>query len=117
MVSACLVDTDVLIDHLRGARPFDLPEGASAAYSVITRAELYAGRRAAEQPIEALLGHMVELGISPAVANRAGAIRRTVGIALADALIGATALDSGRILMTRNREHFERIDGLALAAD
>lgn len=113
-MTAYLIDTDVLIDHLRGARAFALPDGATGAYSVVTRAELYAGRRAVEPPIESLLSQMVELELDSVTANRAGTIRRASGVALADAIIAATAIESGRVLITRNRQHFERIDGLEM---
>jgi hypothetical protein len=45
-----LVDTDVLIDHLRGARAFE-PGEARVAYSAITRAELFAGRASEEAAV------------------------------------------------------------------
>jgi predicted nucleic acid-binding protein len=109
LVTGYLVDTDVLVDHLRGARTFSLAEQSDAAYSVITRAELYAGRRATEQPIETLLGSMLEVGISGEVATRAGELRRVQGMALADALIAATALVEGRVVLTRNTKDFAGI--------
>lgn len=115
LVTAYLVDTDILIDHLRGVRAFSLADGASGAYSVITRAELYAGRRSPEQPIESLLSPMIELGLDSVTANRAGAIRRASGVALPDAIIAATAIETRRVLMTRNRRHFERVSGLEVA--
>ncbi len=39
-----LVDTDVFLDHLRGARPLRT-EGRRLHYSVITRPELFSGTR------------------------------------------------------------------------
>lgn len=116
-MTAYLVDTDVLIDHLRGVRAFALPDESTGACSVITRAELYAGRRAREQPIETLLSQMIEVEVDSVTAGRAGAIRRESGVALADAIIAATAMETGRVLMTRNRRHFERIRGLEMIAE
>lgn len=116
LVSRLLVDTDVLIDHLRGARTFRIPDGSDAAYSIITRAELYAGKRSTEQPIEQLLDAMVEIGISSDMATRAGGIRRDTGIGLADALIAATALTHGRVVLTRNDRHFAAVAELELAS-
>jgi toxin FitB len=116
LVTSYLVDTDVLVDHLRGARTFTLAEHSDAAYSVITRAELYAGRRAAEQPIETLLGAMLEVGISRDVATRAGTLRRDHGVQLADALIAATALAEGRVVLTRNMKDFAGIPDLQVEA-
>lgn len=107
-----LVDTDVLIDSLRGARPFLLPEGAHAACSVITRAELYAGRRAKEQPIEQLLEAFVEIDIDVDIATEAGVIRREHDLGLADAVIAATALRAGRVVLTRNRRDYLPLPGL-----
>lgn len=95
-MTAYLIDTDVLIDNLRGAQAFALPDGSTGAYSVLTRAELYSGRRAVEQPVEALLSQLEEIGLDPATANRAGLIRRTPGVALADAIIAATAIEAGK---------------------
>ena len=112
-----LVDTDVLIDHLRGARLFALPDGSSGAYSIITRAELNAGRRAESQPINALLSQLDEVALTSRIAMRAGEIKRVTSVGLADAIVAATALESGRIVMTRNRKHFERVEGLEIVAD
>ena len=76
---------------------------------------MHSGRRAVEQPVEALLSQLEEIGLDPATANRAGLIRRTSGVALADAIIAATAIEAGRELITRNRKHFDRIDDLVVA--
>lgn len=111
-MSYFLVDTDVLIDALRGAKPFALPPGSNGAYSVITRVELYAGRRAVEQPIERLLTAMLELGLDRDTATLAGQLRRAHDLNLADAVIAATAERTDRVVVTRNRRHFERVVGV-----
>ena len=46
-VADFLVDTDVFVAHLRGAREFD-PRSHRVSYSVVTRAELFAGNSATE---------------------------------------------------------------------
>lgn len=112
LVTDFMVDTDVLIDSLRGARPLVLPDGAHAACSVITRAELYAGRRAKEQPIEELLEALEEIDLDAEIASRAGAIRRDHGLGLADAVIAATAVRAGRVVLTRNHRDYIRVPGL-----
>lgn len=77
-----LVDTDVFIDHLRGAR--ELEAGRHRLHcSVVTRAELFA--------------------------ERAGRIRREHGTRLPDALIAASAIQSGLSVMTRDVEGFDGI--------
>ena len=109
-----LVDTDVLVDHLRGAEELRPRKGDRLAYSVITRAELFAGRADAEQEVALLLDGLVELPLTRSGAEAAGRIRRTSGVRLPDALIAATALEHGLALMTRNHKDYERISKLRL---
>ena len=105
-----LVDSDILIDHLRGARA--LPT-FSLACSVITRCELFAGRDQAET-LRRLLAQLYEIAVDPAIAERGGALRRSLKLATPDALIAATALEHDLPLMTRNERHFRLVDGLDL---
>lgn len=109
-----LIDTDLFVDHLRGARALE-PAWAEGAYSIITRCELFAGTGANESAIAELLAPLRELAIERRVAEEGGRIRRATGIPTPDALIGATALEHGLALATRNRRHFERVQGLQLA--
>lgn len=111
-MSDLLVDTDVFIDHLRGAA--ELRVGTHRLhYSVVTRAELFAGN-AASHGVSTLLSAFRELLVDRAVAERAGRIRRESGVRLPDALIAATALEHRLGLVTRNRRDFEPIRGLRL---
>lgn len=107
-----LVDTDVFIDHLRGARQL-VPGRHRLHYSVITRAELFAGNTASNL-VSTLLAPFREIPIGRAVAERAGRIRRESGIRLPDALIAATAIEHKLGLATRNRNDFEQIRRLRL---
>jgi predicted nucleic acid-binding protein len=113
-MSGILLDSDVLIDHLRGHRQLQANERMSI--SVVTRTELYAGHQHEEPRIEALLERVGELDIDIAIARSAGRIKRDTGLKIADALIAATALEHKLPLMTRNRRHFERVPGLTLRA-
>jgi len=108
-----LVDTDVLVDHLRRARRFEPGEDA-VTYSVITRCELFAGQATDEVVVRALLSTMTELNLDGSIAEHGGRIRRETGIPTPDALIAATALAHKVPLLTRNRRHFKRVPGLAL---
>jgi predicted nucleic acid-binding protein len=108
-----LVDTDVLVDHLRGDRRLRA-DGRRLAVSVVTRCELFAGRDDAAR-LRRLLAAMVELAVDPPIAELAGITRRETGIATPDALIAATALTHRLPLMTRNRGHFDRVPGLEVA--
>lgn len=108
-----LLDSDVLIDHLRIGRAVAVPS-ERAAYSSLTRAELYAGIRVDEGVVDDLLGVFREIPVDRSVAEEGGRIRRATGLALADALIAATALVTGRTLVTRNERHFSRVKGLRI---
>lgn len=110
-MSGVLLDTDVLIDHIRGRRRVQM-HGASV--SVVTRAELFAGHEREEPAVEALLGRLAEIDVTPDIARRAGRLRRSTGLDIPDAIIAATALKLDMTVMTRNRRHFERVSGLTL---
>jgi hypothetical protein len=110
-----LVDTDVCIDHLAGARR--LPRRAGRlAYSVITRAELLAGADDQDEAnVRRLLAGMDEVPVDRRVADRAGLLRRQLpGLRMPDALIAATALVHSVALHTKNTRDFKRVPGLRL---
>jgi predicted nucleic acid-binding protein len=114
-VAELLVDTDVFVDHLRGAHALQ-PGSDRISYSVITRCELFAGAGDEEGVVKLLLSPFRELIVDRQLAERAGAIRRTSGIRTPDALIAATALTHGLTLVTRNRRDFERVRRLRIRA-
>lgn len=107
-----LVDTDIFIDHLRGATAIKTGRHR-IHYSVVTRAELFAGNSATSLS-DQLLAPFRELGVDRAIAERAGRIAREFGIRLPDALIAGTALEHNLALVTRNTKHFQAIRGLRL---
>lgn len=113
-VANILVDTDLFIDHLRGAHELRVGKHR-LGYSVITRAELFAGTTATEA-VAQLLAPFREFTVDRAVAERAGRIRRDVNLRLPDALIAATALEQGFNLATRNQKHFAPVTGLRIRA-
>jgi predicted nucleic acid-binding protein len=110
-----LVDTDVFVDHLRGAAA--LKAGRNRVfYSIVTRCELLAGRASQEEPVRQLLSAFSELVIDGAVAESAGRIRRQTGIPLPDAIIAASAIEFDMPVVTRDRRDFERVRGLRVRA-
>jgi predicted nucleic acid-binding protein len=111
-VADILVDTDIFVDHLRGATAIRLGNNR-LHYSVITRAELFAGNTATNLTRQ-LLAPFRELPVDRAVAERAGRIVGEFGTRLPDALVAATALEHRLALSTRNRKDFEPIRGLRL---
>jgi predicted nucleic acid-binding protein len=116
-----LVDTDVIIDHLRGeekARDFlkrMKAEDAEILYSVITKAELYAGLRPREEEgVKRLMRSMDEVGINGEIAETGGRYKNEFhashGLLLPDALIAASAKRVGAILFTLNDKHYPMKD-------
>lgn len=121
MVPPILIDTDVMVDFLRGhskAVAFVQAESARIILSSIVTAELYAGVSGAEEL--ALLDSLTFLfrvvPVSPAVARAAGLYKRDYakahGVGLADALIAATAMVERAELKTLNTKHYPMFKGL-----
>lgn len=119
-----LVDSDVLIAHLRGVdaalewlRDARTRTG-SLAISVVSLAEITGGMRSHERrTVWRLLDSLVVHDVSAVIARAAGELmrrhRRThPGIGLADYLIAATAEVAGLELATLNVKHFPMIKGL-----
>jgi hypothetical protein len=110
-----LVDSGVLVDHLRGHVRF--VSGRDEVHmSTITRAELFAGRLTDEARVRLLLTAMIEIPIDAAIAERAGRIQRASQARMPDALVAATAIEHGLTLVTRNSSRFESIRGLRVRA-
>ena len=68
-----LIDSDILVDHLRGHNRFD-PGDDEIFVSSITRAELFSGRATDEARVIRLLEAMHELSVDRAVAELATAV-------------------------------------------
>ncbi|ASJ00400.1 type II toxin-antitoxin system VapC family toxin [Thermococcus gorgonarius] len=117
-----LLDTDVLIDVLRGvdeAREFLIGVVERGAFiSTVTIAELFSGRETRDpikkEKITRLLSHFEALPVTPEVAMLAGEIRRDYQVSLGDAIIAATAAVHGLTVVTGNIKHFARIEGISV---
>ena len=108
-----LIDTDIFMDHIRGARLIRRGRD-QLSYSIVTRTELFAGGTAQESDIRKLLSAFLEVPIDAPIAERAGRLRRDTRMELADALIAATALEHRLTLLTRNRRDFDQVHGLKM---
>jgi predicted nucleic acid-binding protein len=106
-----LVDSDILIDHLRGLHAFAVGKD-TVHVSTVTRAELFAGQGSEEAKVRRLLEPFAELAVDRGVAERAGRIRRTATFGMADALIAATALHHRLTLVTRKASDFASVPAL-----
>lgn len=118
MAGRLLMDTDVLIEYLRGReKAIEYLEGlvADLSISVISVAELYASVKGEEEE-RALQQFLLAFSILPVterVARLGGLYRRKYrpshGTGLADALIAATAEEHDLSLVTFNRRHFPMV--------
>ncbi|GAB6088770.1 PIN domain-containing protein [Spirochaeta dissipatitropha] len=124
MLLQLLVDTDVMIDFLRGLpEAVDLIQENSTriALPAIVVAELYAGVR--NQSEQAVLDHLFKLfpvfSLTPEIARTAGLLTRDYGkshaTGLADAVIAATATATQSELTTLNTRHYPMFPNLASA--
>ena len=110
-----LVDTDILIDFLRGrpdAVEFLEEHVDDLCVSVVTLAELYQGVREGGERIKlaSTLSAMTILPLTEEIAEKAGLYRRKyrdkTGCGLADCMIAATASHHDMTLATLNAKHF-----------
>jgi predicted nucleic acid-binding protein len=121
MAGPLLIDTDVLIDYLRGqadAIAFLKKTKRTLRISAATVAELYVGvREGAEcEVLERFLGLLEIVAITPDIARRAGLWRRDFGkshgTGLMDALIAASAELSGSTLVSLNDKHYPMLESV-----
>jgi len=114
-----LVDTDVLIDYLRGSEhAAEFLEGLQGdlLISTISVAELFSGARGPEEQVA--LDHFMlafeVISVDERLARQGSIFRQEYhpshGIGLADALIAASAIDSGAELVTFNRRHYPMVE-------
>lgn len=118
-----LLDSDILIDLLRGYAParnyFKQIEAGviRAAISTITVTEPASGKMSGaneEARIRRLLGLLEILNLDFDTAWRAGEIRRRHQTPFADAVIAATAIGENLPLLTKNLKHFQHVTGLTI---
>jgi predicted nucleic acid-binding protein len=119
-----LLDTNILIDHLRGdGRAANFLEDLTAkpSASAVTLTELLAGSRSQREDrnIETLSQSVNFLPVDEAIARRAGQFAKhyhsSHGLDDLDALIAATAEHHGLKLATINVKHFPMLKGLKKA--
>lgn len=116
-----LIDTDVLIEYLRGReRAAKFLEGMEGELmiSAVTVAELSSGVRAGDEmdALDEFLSAFQVIPVDDQLARRGGLIRQQYhpshGTGLADALIAATALDRQAPLVTFNQRHYPMLSSV-----
>ncbi|MFY3741404.1 MAG: hypothetical protein HMLIMOIP_001860 [Candidatus Nitrosomirales archaeon] len=112
-------DTSILVDCLRNHK--NAVEAANRVankeiegfISVITEAELYAGKDCRVASGAALVARLISLftkiTLSNDIAQKAGEFRRNFNVEIPDAIIAATAFAQDAKVWTRNYEDFEAI--------
>jgi hypothetical protein len=112
-----LLDSDILIDFLRG-RPAAWSlmarlqaTGEAPLISTVSVAEILAGaQQGEEEASERLLSVLEKIPVTETIARSAGeflrAYQRSHGLELGDALVAATAFVAGATLVTRNVRHY-----------
>lgn len=123
MADRFLLDTDIVIEYLRGAtQAVEYLENLKGELllSVITVAELWAGVRGEEEEaaLEQFFLAFRILPIDEATAKEGGMLRRQFapshGTGLGDALIAATSQREGARLVSFNAKHFPMIEDIQL---
>ena len=116
-----VLDTTVLVDHLRGssaAREYVAALGAPPSCSEVTRVEILRGLRSEERRAALrLFGLITWVPVDEEVGRRAGELgrhwrRSHPGIGVPDLAIAATAELLETQLATNNVKHFPMFEGL-----
>ncbi|MBN1919558.1 MAG: type II toxin-antitoxin system VapC family toxin [Verrucomicrobia bacterium] len=119
-----LVDTDIMVDYLRGHGPavsFVQEHADQIVLSSIEVAQLYSGVKGDRE--QAILDDLISVfrivPVTAEIAKDAGLLKRDYGrshgVRLADAVIAATARTEGAELKTLNVKHYPMFKGLLRA--
>jgi tRNA(fMet)-specific endonuclease VapC len=126
MAAGPVLDSDVLIDYLRGKDPGrelvrSLIQGTGYRVTAVTAFELALGRSYREnpRPVHALLAAPL-LTLSRRAALRGGELlselrRAGAAIDVRDAMQAGICLETGTTLVTRNGSHLDRVPGLRIS--
>ena len=126
-----LADTDWAIEYMRGRQPvrsrLEALFAEGVGISIVSIGELYDGVfgandvRRAEEDLRAFLEIVQIVPLDEDTCRIFARERRRLresgqGLENLDLLIGATAIRRGLTLLTNNRRHFARMEGLSLIA-
>jgi tRNA(fMet)-specific endonuclease VapC len=129
MENSICVDTDILVDFLRNkehaVKWFLKNKDKNLAITIINLFELYYGAYKSNKhkenlkSIEVLLYNLKVLNLSIEIVNNAAKQyakleKEGMPLEFRDIFMGAITLNNGFTLKTKNKRHFERIEGLKL---
>lgn len=120
-----IVDTSILIDKLRGGKKWDeflsvLDSNVELYLPSIAIFELFSGLSSRKPQISLKISNLRkffrEVDLTPEIAKRAGEINRDVAgnLDLPDYIIAATAIEIGAQIVTLNKKHFQKIQGVSI---
>jgi predicted nucleic acid-binding protein len=121
MAAPILVDTDILVDYLRGTKnavAFVNARSSEIILSSIVVAELYAGVKGdtEQETLNSFISLFRTVPVTTEIARAAGLYKRDYGkshgVGIADAILAATAEAEGAALQTLNTRHYPMIRGL-----
>jgi predicted nucleic acid-binding protein len=116
-----LIDTDILIDYLRGhpsSVSFIEQHIDDLVVSAVSVAELYQGVREGHErtKLSRMISAFTVLPLTQEIAETAGLFRRdyrdSIGCGLADCMIAATASEHHLVLATLNDKHFRMLSSV-----
>jgi tRNA(fMet)-specific endonuclease VapC len=125
-LAVILADTDVLIDYLNGKQPIfdqvsEYIRSDNLQTSSVNCFELLSGARSGKRAdrVHRLVDTIAVLPLDLDSARKAAEVRQRLeesggSIGMADSLVAGIALANDLPLMTRNRKHFEAVEGLRL---
>jgi predicted nucleic acid-binding protein len=121
-MEAYLIDTNVVSDYFSASFPpagmalMDAAIDAIPNLSVITQIELLCWKTDAgtEQSVKDFIEDSILLDITPNVIDACVKLRKGKKIKTPDAIIAATALAYGYIIVTKNEKDFANIKGLKM---
>jgi predicted nucleic acid-binding protein len=121
MQKSLLIDSDILIDHLRKEKnAFDfftaeVEKGSLLFISVISRIEILSGMRSGEEiMVNNLFEILTPVAVDESIADKAGEYLRKYSkghnLNIGDAIIAATSREMALKLITRNVKHYPMKD-------
>ncbi len=121
MDSPFLIDSDILIDHLRKEKnalrflQTEIENNSLLFISVISRVEIYAGIRKGEEDIvKSLFEMLTPVDVNVMIADKAGEylqkFSKSHTLNIGDSPIAATAREMKLRLVTRNMKHYPMKD-------